>query len=919
MAFGKDIFCRGVDIYNLCDTEETSVSVTTYVGHSTGTGPKVAISRNHPFWEEPSVIGTIDASIFRKNSNQDIFKYIIKKIKRNSPMENKSPEEVIKEAIGEGKDVLGIITLTDVLLGIVEEKTITITEAREALAALKESLVSYGEGDDEDEETCVVRRLTPTETARLQGFPDDYTKIDGAETADAPQFKSHGNSWATPCANFVSTRIEMELRRLGHEGTINYATCCSGIEAHSVSVRNLDWAALFFSEIEPFPCRVLEKHYPTVPNLGDMTQIHLNAEKGVITNEPEDGYELPSCFRRAEVLEIPFKDGDLQVFSGGTPCQDVSVAGKRRGMAEGSGSRSSLAFHFQRIIDETRPVFTIWENVCFAGDTLITTSSGHKRISEIAKGDMVRSIDGKCHKVVNVIKTANKETINITAMGADTLTVTPNHPFYVRLNLHNKKNPLKRGFCKPEWMAAGNLTLNHYIGYKVDSDGTESIGLANAYAVGRWLADGSIVIRSSATHNGTRGGQKARIFISTGLKKRKSLAKELSRLPYRINESPVSDYAVNFTFTSDAFYELIRECRKGARNKKVPQYAYSLIKEEQAEMLRGYLEGDGHVHRANEMTYCSASRELAMGIARLVRNVYHRGVSICVNKGKGKTEIQGRKINAHDNWSCSFVPESIKDGSKKHLISFFEDGFVWCPIKKIESGQVHDVYNLTVADTHTYEANDIVVHNCGAFSSNGGADFIWFVNKCAESGYAMAWRVLDAQYTMTEEFPRAVPQRRRRIWLVGYRGNDWRIPSRVVFELEKALTSNPPARVPGIGFKGINPEADVEAIRNANTGLADSQANDGFLDLFASVDDGPKAKKVSQMIPLMCSQRKAISQRCVWLMHMSSPRRLESLGILVGFFVLTRKRHQSLSSSCLSIKMKHGTVEKRQKPFMKDW
>ena len=49
MAFGKDIFCRGIDVYNLCDTDETSVSVTTYVGHSMSTGPKVAIRRNRPF------------------------------------------------------------------------------------------------------------------------------------------------------------------------------------------------------------------------------------------------------------------------------------------------------------------------------------------------------------------------------------------------------------------------------------------------------------------------------------------------------------------------------------------------------------------------------------------------------------------------------------------------------------------------------------------------------------------------------------------------------------------------------------------------------------------------------------------------------------------------------------------------------
>ena len=502
-------------------------------------------------------MGTIDASIYSKNSNQDNSKYIIRITHKGNSMEKANPVEIIERAIGKGKDVVGIINLSEALLRIVEGGTLTMTETLEALCSLRGSLEKKGnegyssmaeaikdinadaphqqdqlnyqdgaaralaasthgaashltktvvEGEDESgEEMCVVRRLTPTETSRLQGFPDNYTKIDGVETSDAPQFKAHGNSWATPCANFVSTRIEMELRRLGHEGTIRYATCCSGIEAQSVAVRNLDWKAIFFSEIEPFPCRVLATHYPSVPNLGDMTQIHFDMDAGAISNAHKNGeeYSLPKEFKEAAIQEVPFKVGELEVFSGGTPCQDISVAGKRKGMTEGSGSRSSLAFHFQRIIDETKPTFCMWEN----------------------------------------------------------------------------------------------------------------------------------------------------------------------------------------------------------------------------------------------------------------------------------------------------VP--------------------------------------------------------GAFSSNGGADFIWFVNRCAESGYAMAWRVLDAQYTMTEEFPRAVPQRRRRIWLVGYRGNDWRIPARIVFEAEKALTANPPDRIPGIGFTSIAEGVDVDAIRNANAKKEETKKDDGLFDLFASVDDdSQKAKKVSQMIPL---------------------------------------------------------------------
>lgn len=44
-------------------------------------------------------------------------------------------------------------------------------------------------------------------------------------------------------------------------------------------------------------------------------------------------------------------------------CQDVSNAGRRRGMREGSGTRSSLAFEFVRLIRELRPRYVVWENV----------------------------------------------------------------------------------------------------------------------------------------------------------------------------------------------------------------------------------------------------------------------------------------------------------------------------------------------------------------------------------------------------------------------------------------------------------------------------------------------------------------------------------------------------------------------------
>lgn len=56
-----------------------------------------------------------------------------------------------------------------------------------------------------------VRRLTPVEFERLQGFPDNYTDIkhNGKETPDGPRYKALGNSMAVPCMSWLGKRIQM--------------------------------------------------------------------------------------------------------------------------------------------------------------------------------------------------------------------------------------------------------------------------------------------------------------------------------------------------------------------------------------------------------------------------------------------------------------------------------------------------------------------------------------------------------------------------------------------------------------------------------------------------------------------------------------------------------------------------------------
>ena len=87
----------------------------------------------------------------------------------------------------------------------------------------------------------------------------------------------------------------------------------------------------------------------------------------------------------------------------------------------------------------------------------------------------------------------------------------------------------------------------------------------------------------------------------------------------------------------------------------------------------------------------------------------------------------------------------------------------------------------------------------GVFSANQGDDFRAFLRKIDEIGYSVAWRVLDAQYVRVDGFPRAIPQRRRRVFVVGHFGSDFRCPAGVLFEPESVFRTTPPRRSKGSG------------------------------------------------------------------------------------------------------------------------
>ena len=84
----------------------------------------------------------------------------------------------------------------------------------------------------------------------------------------------------------------------------------------------------------------------------------------------------------------------------------------------------------------------------------------------------------------------------------------------------------------------------------------------------------------------------------------------------------------------------------------------------------------------------------------------------------------------------------------------------------------------------------------GVLSSNSGRDFGTFLTGLGELGYGFAYRVLDAQFCRAHGHEWAVPQRRRRVFVVGYLG-DWRRAAAVLFDTSSLRGDSPPRREAG--------------------------------------------------------------------------------------------------------------------------
>ena len=137
----------------------------------------------------------------------------------------------------------------------------------------------------------------------------------------------------------------------------SFGSLFSGIGGMDLGLEWAGWECRFQVEIDDWRRQVLTRHWPEVPKWKDVRDFPGSkrepASRGAI-----DGHQPPTDIGRWEARTgLPLR---VDLICAGVPCQDVSVAGRRAGLA---GERTGLFFEFARILRELQPRWFLFENV----------------------------------------------------------------------------------------------------------------------------------------------------------------------------------------------------------------------------------------------------------------------------------------------------------------------------------------------------------------------------------------------------------------------------------------------------------------------------------------------------------------------------------------------------------------------------
>jgi site-specific DNA-cytosine methylase len=349
----------------------------------------------------------------------------------------------------------------------------------------------------------------------------------------------------------------------------------------------------------------------------------------------------------------------------------------------------------------------VFGSPCFPAGVMVLTDRGYIPIENIKLNDMVLTHTGKFRKV-----TATGHSLKETLLlkGNTDLETTENHPIYsadIDYYRPHRGKQVKKLVGVGNWTAADRMTGKRWATPREIEP--LSIPLCGKpldenlmYFTGRWLGDGWV--NNGQRNNRPIGQHCNRIVLCDSLDKEKAVVDTVGQIHGRfciVREMTV----VKVMFTDEKLCAwLVDNFGKGALNKRIPAWVFGMDEKLRTAFLKGLTDSDGSVER-NKIRYFSSSKALVLGV-RFLGETLGYSTSVHYQKMKNTCVIEGRVCNQHNNYSVALV----KSEKETNII---RGNHTWYKCRSVnKTGEVKEVYNLTVEGDNSYIADGIVVHNC---------------------------------------------------------------------------------------------------------------------------------------------------------------------------------------------------------------
>lgn len=337
---------------------------------------------------------------------------------------------------------------------------------------------------------------------------------------------------------------------------------------------------------------------------------------------------------------------------------------------------------------------------CFTSTALVKTTAGYKKISEVKTGEEVISDKGLIRKVRQQwITPYSGRMLEIRPWYSLPFDCTPNHPF------------LNKEF---KYVEAGALSVDDYLAVKVNemsivpdfqftqgknqySKETVKIDMTVPeywYLLGYFLGDGWIIEKTG------------KIQLSVAVKDMGKVLPIINKVGSWsvINNSGENVKKVETRNNKLRF--LLEQVGKYAKTKFIPQFVEDAPVEFVEWFLRGYQDADGHVAPDGKIVFSTISHSIALGIQSLFAKKGQACSIIVGNRLEKERKLLGRLVKTN---KCYNVSPSVDN-----RFAYVENGYLFVKIKTVKQYSVEEieVFNLDVADDHTYTVNNICNHNC---------------------------------------------------------------------------------------------------------------------------------------------------------------------------------------------------------------